>query len=119
MPGYSRVVQAPVEVNMTIVQVGATDIDKGENGTVEFNIGDPSNTFTIDATTGVVVVTMEITTGANFTITVIASDLGASPMSNQTILHVTVLPPHDLTAGREQDFIFTADPGFEPDWFTS
>ena len=111
MPGYSRVVQAPVEVNTTIVQVGATDIDEGENGTVEFNVSDPSNTFTINATTGVVVVAMEITTGANFTITVIASDLGESPMSNQTTLHVTVLPPHDLTAGREQDFIFTADPG--------
>ena len=111
MPGYSRVVQAPVEVNTAIVQVGATDIDEGENGTVVLSVSDPSNTFTIDATTGVVVVTMEITTGANFTITVIASDLGVSPMSNQTTLHVTVLPPHDLTAGREQDFIFTADSG--------
>ena len=111
MPEYSRVVQAPVEVNTVIVQVRATDMDEGENGTVEFNVSDPSNTFTINATTGMVVVTMEITTEANFTITVIASDLGVSPMSNRTTLHVTVLPPHDLTASREQDFIFTADPG--------
>ena len=111
VPAYGRVVQAPVEVNTTIVQVQASDVDEGVNGTVRFSLSDPSGTFVIDPITGEVYVSVEISSEANFTLNVTAFDLGMPSMSTTTTLGVMVLPPDDLTAGREQDFVFTAERG--------
>ena len=110
-PAYSRVLQAPVEANTTIVQVQASDNDEGSNGQVRFSLTDPNDTLAIDPLTGVVYVAMEITNEANLSVIITAFDLGTPQLSNQTLLSLTVLPPDDLTAGREEDLVFSADSG--------
>lgn len=109
---YSRVLQAPVQVNRTIVEIHANDLDEaGNNADIRFNIEEATGTFDVDPISGVVFTVQEISAGANFTFSVVASDLGAIPLSNRTSVTVTVLPPHDLTAGRQQDLLYSTDPG--------
>ena len=108
---YGRVLQAPIAANTTVVEVQATDLDVGLNGAVQFSIVDLTNTFTIDPLTGLVSTSAEVESEGNFTVTITASDSGTPPLSNQTQLLVIVLRADDLTAGRENDFIFSTDSG--------
>ena len=109
---YSRVLRAPVEVNTTIVLVEANDRDKpGNNTEIRFSIEGATKAFDIDPFSGVVFTVQELTTGANFTFSVVATDRGEIPLSNQTSVTVMILPPHDLTAGRERDLVFSSELG--------
>ena len=111
-PEYRRTLQAPVPVNMTVVQVQASDMDDvGPNSQVRFSIDDTNGTFTIDTLSGIVSVATEIRFEDNFTIIVTASDLGTPSLSNQSLIQVSVLPADDLSAGRERDVRFTTDVG--------
>lgn len=108
---YGRVLKAPVEAGAVVITVSATDEDSGLNGEIRFNLSDSNGTFAVDPITGVVNVSQEISQGANFTLLVTAFDLASTSLSNQTTISVTILPPDDLTGGRELDFTFSTDPG--------
>lgn len=73
---YSRVLQAPVEVNTSVLLVQASDDDEGSNGQVQFSLTDPNNTLAIDPLLGIVYVAMEITNEANISVIITAFDLG-------------------------------------------
>ena len=109
---YSRVLRAPVEPNTTIVQVQANDVDQlGNNSEVRFSLEGVIDTFAVDAVSGIIITTQELTTAANITFSVVAADLGTPPMSSQALVMVTILPVHDLTAGRERDLEFSTESG--------
>ena len=110
---YSRVLQAPVEANTSVVTgIQVRDADSlPENTQVQFSVQDPSDTFDIDSASGVIRNRVEISEGGNFTFNVTATDVGAPSLSSQAQVSVTILAPNDLTAGRERDFTFTTQPG--------
>ena len=109
---YSRIVQAPVPVNTTIVQVQASDLDEpGMNTEIRFSLEGEVDFFDIDPVSGLVITVQELTTEGNFTFSVVATDLGTNPLTNETSILVIVRPPHDLTAGRERDLVFSTEPG--------
>lgn len=109
---YSRVVQAPLAENTTIITVLASDDDILEiNSMLQFSILDSSDTFSIDPASGEVQTATEISSEGNFTFTVVATDTGSPMLSNEALVNVLVLGADDLTAGREEDFAFSTDDG--------
>ena len=111
-PQYSRVLQAPVLSNSTLLTVMATDEDSTDsNNRITFAISDNSSTFDIDPATGVVQSAIGIDDAGNFTFTVTATDNGVVMMSGRAVVSVVVLPTDDLTAGRERDFVFNTEQG--------
>ena len=109
---YSQVLRAPVEVNTTILQVQANDIDlPGSNSEVQFSLEGAVDAFAVDPISGIIITVQELTSEANITFSVIAADLGSPPMSSQASVMITVLPAHDLTAGRERDLEFSTEAG--------
>ena len=109
---YSRVVQAPLEQNTSIVTVLASDGDiLMINSMLQYSIVDSSNTFSIDLASGEIQTTTELTSEGNFTFTVVATDTGSPMMSSEALVNVLVLSEDDLTAGREEDFVFSTDDG--------
>lgn len=111
-PQYSRVLQAPILANTTLLTVMATDADSTDsNNRITFTISDNSSTFAIDPATGVVHNVAGIDDASNFTFTVTATDNGMVMLSGQAVVSVMVLPDDDLAAGRERDFVFNAERG--------
>ncbi len=109
---YSRVLQAPVSANTTLLTVQATDIDApGPNSQFLFRLIDFNNTFSIVNETGTIFINKNIENAGNFSFIVEVIDQGQPPLSSNANVIVTVLPADDLTAGRERDFIFTTDRG--------
>ena len=109
---YSRVLRAPVEANTTIVQVQASDADQsGSNSEIRFSLEGAMDAFTVDPISGIVTTVHELISEANITFSVLATDLGVPPLSNQTSVMVMVLPAHDLTAGRERDLEISTERG--------
>ena len=109
---YSRVLRAPVEVNTTVVQVQANDIDQsGSNSEIRFSLEGVVDAFAVDPVSGVITTVQELISEANVTFSVVAADLGVPPMTSQTSVAVMVLPAHDLTAGRERDLEFSTENG--------
>lgn len=100
---YHQVVtDAIIWYNMVLVQVSATDPDKGSNGTVQFALSQdvlfiPESPYTpaalsIDSTSGVVTVLTTFTYGfqPQVNATIVATDLGTPPMSSSALLVVDV-----------------------------
>ena len=109
---YSRVLRAPVEANTTIVQVQANDVDQpGSNSKIRFSLEGAMDAFAVDPISGIITTAQELISEVNITFSVIATDLGVPPLSNQTSVMVMVLPAHDLTAGRERDIDFSTENG--------
>ena len=109
---YSRVLRALVEANTTVLQVQANDIDlPGNNTEVRFSLEGAMDAFAVDPISGVIITVQELTSEVNITFSVIATDLGSPSMSSQASVMITVLPAHDLTAGRERDLEFSTEAG--------
>ena len=109
---YSRILRAPIDVNTTIVQVQASDLDEmGNNSAIRFSLEGAADVFAVDPLSGVVSTIQEIASETNITFMVVASDLGTIPLSTRTSVEVTVRSPHDLTVGRERDLVFSTDMG--------
>jgi hypothetical protein len=109
---YSRILQAPISANMTVLTVIATDADSlSINSRITFSLLDPSDTFSINPDTGMVQSAAEIPNAGNFTFNVTATDAGSGMLSSQALVSVVVLPANDLTAGRERDFAFGVEQG--------
>ena len=111
---YFVVLQAPLEPSIFVVLVSANDGDLGSAGQVVYSLAaevSNSSSFAIDNSTGVVTVESEITVEADIALFVVASDLGSPAMSTQVPLNITVLPPVDLSSGRETDLTFSSDLG--------
>ena len=108
---YSLTLRAPIASGTVLIQVNATDPDPRLNGTVRYGLTDPTNVFAIDPISGIVTLAANITVGSNYSILVLAYDLGSPPMSNSTFLNVRVLPPIYLSSGRAQDLSFTTQQG--------
>ena len=113
--GYGQVIQAPIPVNSTLLlNIQANDLDAtGPNSQFLFSLADFNDTFAVDMTTGVVTVIREIRSAANFSLTIQVTDQGQPSLSSTTIIMVTILPPDDLTAGRERDLVFTTERGVD------
>ncbi|KAL5457372.1 hypothetical protein EMCRGX_G034622 [Ephydatia muelleri] len=91
---YSLTLRAPIASGTVLVQVNATDPDPRLNGTVRYGLTDPTNVFAIDLISGIVTLAANITVGSNYSILVLAYDLGSPPMSNSTFLNVRVPAPN-------------------------
>ena len=109
---YSRVLQAPVPANFSVLTVQVSDADSLDvNTRVQFSVQDPTNMFAINTLSGMIQTVTDILNEANFTFIVTASDPESLSLSSQALVSVTILAPGDLTAGRERDFVFSTDQG--------
>ena len=109
---YARVLQAPVSANTSLLTVQASDADApGPNSQLSFSLVNSSGVFAIGTTTGTISIISEIKNAGNFSFAIEVTDQGQPPLSSNATVMVTVLPADDLTAGRERDFVFTADRG--------
>lgn len=92
---YSVKVMENVTVGTPIIQVHATDIDTGENSRITYgidHISDPEEYFTINATTGWVMVNkpLDYETRYRFSLQLEARDNGSTPQTGKAALDIIV-----------------------------
>ena len=111
---YSRVIKSPQEAGITVITVSARDEDRNEeNNQIQFSLTNivPNGILEIDPLTGIVSLAQSVEEAVNISAVVVARDSGNPPNEVTTELHVTVLAPDDLTAGREYDITLSSGPG--------
>jgi len=87
-----EIVPENASVGYSVVTVSATDVDEGDNGTVEFRLLD-STPFTINRMTGLITLQeiLDYESVSRYNITVVAKDLGNPQLNSTIFLIVTVL----------------------------
>ncbi|XP_041099375.1 protocadherin Fat 4-like, partial [Polyodon spathula] len=88
-----------------LIQVFASDADKGTNGQVRFSIigGNDSKDFRIDSVTGIISVAKQLNreTCASYSLVVQASDRGSSPRTDIAKVNIMLLDVNDYTPAFE------------------
>ena len=91
---YEAVVEEDAPIGTMVVTVSATDEDSGSNSEIRYRLSSiPMHPFSINSTTGVVLVSEELTnvTQPLYELIVIATDGGTVPLSSTAILLIRVL----------------------------
>ena len=93
---YVAAITTGFEVGNPILTVSASDDDAGLNGTIQYSLADTNERFTIAASTGLITSTQLFETTGTFTLIVIASDQGTSPLSNNASVTINIVQPVDI-----------------------
>ena len=95
---YQVEVLESVQVNSLVEQIMAVDIDEGSNANLSYVLmGDNIQQFTVGRYTGrlLIVRPLNYETTRNYNITLQASDGGSPPLTDTTIVNITVLDAND------------------------
>ena len=90
---YSVFIAENITVNSTVVTVTAQDMDAGLNGTVFYYIRDDTEQFTVEETTGRVLLSksLDVSHSQFYKFVVVASDRGTPTLTDTTTVRVSVV----------------------------
>ena len=105
---YTAVIIQSTPRETSIAQVQASDLDISINAQIDYDIENGILGFDVDSSTGeVTVVNTTLFTG-QYSLTVLATDRGASPLTGSATLYIAVIPsaPREVTFS-EDEYNFT------------
>lgn len=97
---YNVAVREDVRGGTSLLRVSALDRDVGMNGEVRYML-DKASPFSVDAVRGVVMVMerLDRERDAEYTLTLMAVDLGEPPRSTTAVINITVMDINDFVPG--------------------
>lgn len=98
---YSGVITTRADVGATILTVLATDPDQDINGEIVYSLQEQSNIFSINESSGVLILTRDIVEAQTFELVVVASDQGSPQLSSTITVSVRVVPPVNVEFSQE------------------
>ncbi len=105
LPEYTTSVRESANTGLVFFTALATDNDQGSNAMVSYSLVPPSPFFSVNATTGGVLLasTVDFESQQFHTLTIVATDMGTPPLSGSTSLLVNIIDADDLPV------VFTPD----------
>ena len=112
---YSSVIEENSNSGMTVIQVNASDMDIGENGTIKYTLSkvDPTQDdyFEIDTTTGIVTTKagIDFEQQPSVNLAIIASDNSNQPKSTQVELEIHVIDGNEPPIFSQSQYTFNVE----------
>ncbi|ELU04950.1 hypothetical protein CAPTEDRAFT_218758 [Capitella teleta] len=90
-------VEESVPLGHVVGRILATDTDSGENGRVVYDLQDPVSPFKVNSTSGIITVSglLDREATESYSLTVLASDLGANSVQVPVTVTVTIIDLND------------------------